>query len=72
MNFKLFALLVLAIVLVVCKQSSAGPPGLPDPPSMPDPSSFMPKEIAEHAETAKGFKDMAAGSVPAPESMKPF
>lgn len=71
MNFKIFAFLVLATVLIVCKQSSAKP----QVPSMPDPSSFagafsdpskIPKEMAEQAEAAKGFKDMAASSIPAP------
>lgn len=74
MNFKIFTLLVLAIVLIVCKESSAAPqnmpgmppmPSMPSMPGMPDPSSMMPKEMADKMEAVKGFKDMAAGAMPA-------
>lgn len=74
MNFKIFTLLVLAIVLIVCKKSSAAPqnmpgmppmPSMPSMPGMPDPSSMMPKEMADKMEAVKGFKDMAAGAMPA-------
>lgn len=77
MNFKIFSLLVLAIVLIVCKKSSAAPqnmpgmppmpsmPSMPSMPGMPDPSSMMPKEMADKMEAVKGFKDMAAGAMPA-------
>lgn len=68
MNFKIFSLFVLALVL--CTPSSANFPKVPGsdsvPGGMPDPSQFAPKEIAEHAETAKGFKDMAASQIPNP------
>lgn len=67
----MFNFLVLAFVLVVIQQSSAG---VMDqiPGGMPDPSSFVPKEMAEHVETAKSMKDMAAAAMPTPDSMKTF
>lgn len=75
MNFKVFQLVVFALVLFVFKQTSAGMPempgggGMPEMPGGMDPSQFAPKDMGEAVENAKGFKDMAMGSIPGGGSM---
>lgn len=61
MNFKVFQLLVLAFVLFLFEETSAGMPDMPGGgmPGGMDPSQFAPKDMGQAMENAQGYKDMA-------------